>query len=108
MAQDGLGDHFGGLAPGAGPRHGDVGGDVAVFGVGGHLDDEGGQIGGRQVAGLHGGLRGLAQQGAGLGQGGLAGIVVFKSGVVAHRAMIPFSWTNQNGRPGGNGAGLFS
>src|SRR5699024_5377163 len=76
VGQQGLGDHFGGLAPGAGPRHGDVGGDVAVLRVGRHLHDEGGQLGGRQVAGLHGGLGGLGQQGPGLGQGGLPGVVV--------------------------------
>ena len=82
VGQQGFGDHLGGLVPGAGTGHGDVRGDVAVLAVGGHLHDEGGQLGGGQVAGLHGGLGGLGQQGPGLGQSGLPGVVMLKSGVV--------------------------
>ena len=76
MGDEGVGDHLGGLAPGARAGHGDVGSDVAVLDVGGDLHDEGGQLGLGQGAVGHCGLGGGSQQGTGLVQRGLPGVVV--------------------------------
>ena len=76
MGDEGVGDHPGSLAPGAGTGHGQVGGDVTVLGVGGNLYDESGQLGFGQSAVGHGGLGRSGQQRAGLAQGSRAGVVV--------------------------------
>ena len=76
VAQQGLCDHSGGLAPGTGTGHGQVGGDVAVLHVGGDLHDEGGQLGFRQGAVGHGGLCRSGQQRTGLVQCSLPGVVI--------------------------------
>jgi len=76
MSGQGLGDHPGRFAPGAGACHGQVGGDVAVLGVCGHLHDKGGQLSLGQFACIHGSLRSGSQQTAGLIQCGLPGVVV--------------------------------
>ena len=76
VGDEGVGDHLRGLAPGARAGHGDVGGDVAVLDVGGDLYDEGGQLGLGQGAVGHRSLGGGGQQGAGLVQRGLPGVVV--------------------------------
>ncbi len=76
MGQQGIGDHLGGLAPGAGTGHGQIGSDVAVLGVGRDLHDKGGQLGFRQSAVGHGGLGGSGQQRACLVQCSLPGVVV--------------------------------
>ena len=76
VGQQGLCDHPGGLAPGTGTGHGQVGGDVAVLHVGGDLHDEGGQLGFRQGAVGHGGLCRSGQQRTGLVQCSLPGVVI--------------------------------
>ena len=76
MCQQGVCDHLGRLAPGAGTRHGDVGGDVAVLHVGGDLHDKGGQLCLGQGAVGHSSLGGCGQQSAGLVQRSLPGVVV--------------------------------
>ena len=76
MGQDGLRDLAGGLFEHPGAGHGQVAGHVAVFRVGGDLHDEVRQFHLGQVACRHGGLGGLGQQGPGLVQAGLAGVVV--------------------------------
>ena len=76
VGQQGLCDHSGGLAPGTGTGHGQVGGDVAVLHVGGDLHDEGGQLGFRQGAVGHGGLCRSGQQRTGLVQCSLPGVVI--------------------------------
>ena len=76
MGQQGVRDHLGCLAPGAGTGHGQVGGDIAVLDISGDLHDEGGQLCLGQGAIGHGGLGGSRQQGAGLVQRCLPGVVV--------------------------------
>jgi len=76
MGQKGIGDHLGGLAPGAGTGHGQIGSDVTVLGVGRDLHDKSGQLGLGQSAVGHGGLGSLSQQSAGLGQCRCPGVVV--------------------------------
>ena len=76
VGDEGVGDHLGGLAPGACTGHGDVGSDVAVLDVGGDLHDEGGQLGLGQSTVGHCGLGGGSQQGTGLVQRGLPRVVV--------------------------------
>ena len=76
MGQKGIGDHLGGLAPGAGTGHGQIGSDVTVLGVGRNLHDKSGQLGLGQSAVGHGGLGSLSQQSAGLGQCRCPGVVV--------------------------------
>ena len=76
MSQQGIGDHLGSLAPSACTGHGEVGSDIAVFGVGGDLHDEGGQFSFGQRAVRHRGLGGGGQHSTGLTQGSRAGIVV--------------------------------
>ena len=64
-----------------GTGHGNVGCYVTVFDIRRDLDDEIGQFRSGQGAIGHGGLGGIGQQGAGIGQRGLAGVVVF----IVHR-----------------------
>ena len=92
LGGDGLGDLAGGLAEHPRPGHGQVGRHIAVFYVGGDLHDEIRQCGFGQAAVRHGGADGVRQQGAGLGQGCLTGIVVLivhiheTSGLLRHSA----------------------
>ena len=76
------------LVEGTGAHHGKVGGNVAVFGVGGDLDDEIRQLGLGQGTALHGGAGGLGQQVAGGVQRSLAGVVV---AVIGHEKRSPFA-----------------
>ncbi len=74
MCQQGVCDHLGRLAPGACTRHGDVGGDVAVFTSAGDLHDKGGQLCLGQGAVCHSSLGGCGQQSACLVQRSLPGL----------------------------------
>ena len=76
MGQKGIGDHLGGLAPGAGTGHGQIGSNVTVLGVGRDLHDKSGQLGLGQSAVGHGGLGSLSQQSAGLSQRRCPGVVI--------------------------------
>lgn len=64
MCQQRIRDHLGSLAPATCTGHGDVGGDIAVLGIGGDLHDEGGQLSFRQSTIGHGGLGSSSQQSA--------------------------------------------
>ena len=77
LGGDSLGDLARCLVEGAGTGHGRIGGNVAVFDIGGDLHDEIGQLGLRQRAVSDSSLDGIGQQGAGLRQRRRAGVVVF-------------------------------
>ena len=76
MCQQGVCDHLGSLAPSACTGHGEVGGDIAVFHVGGDLHDKGRQFCFGQGAVCHSSLGGCGQQSACLVQCSLPGVVV--------------------------------
>ena len=76
MCQQRIRDHLGSLAPAACTGHGNVGGDIAVLGIGGDLHDEGGQLSFRQSTIGHGGLGSSSQQSACLVQRSLTGVIV--------------------------------
>ena len=76
MCLQGVCDHLGGFAPGACTGHGEVGGDIAVLHIGGDLHNKGGQLCLGQGAVCHSSLGGCGQQGTGLIQRSLPGVVV--------------------------------
>ena len=95
MGGDGLGNHAGSLAEGAGAGHGQVAGHVAVLRVGGDLHNKAGQLGLGQAAVGHGGLGGPGQQVAGLGQQRGAGVVIF----ITHSFFDSSEWFLRGGMP---------